>query len=70
MFEWFYQLFVQFVTMVLSWFGIDSKSFTADAFKEAKEEVTPQHVASVLNSESNGEASQASQASHALQASE
>jgi hypothetical protein len=34
MFEWFYELFVQFVTMVLSWFGMDAKALLGESFKE------------------------------------
>lgn len=34
MFEWFYQLVMQFVTMVLSWFGMDAKALLGESFKE------------------------------------
>jgi hypothetical protein len=55
MFEWFYQLFVQVVTMVLSWFGMDAKAFLGESFK-GEEEVqltqnVSQHVAQTLNDE-------------------
>ena len=55
MFEWFYELFVQFVTMVLSWFGMDAKALLGDkeqvpSGEESKStESIAQNVAQVLN---------------------
>jgi hypothetical protein len=53
MFEWFYELFVQFVTMVLSWFGMDAKALLGDKEQapsgEESSESIAQNVAQVLN---------------------
>ena len=52
MFESLIQMLVQFLTMVLSWFGMDAKALLGESFKGEQEQAegeVAQHVATTLN---------------------